>query len=178
TASSLLPSSNAWLADGRSAARETQGRARSATQASARATRLKPKPRRESFDVSGFKRCMDELFDRLDLHSVGEVDLAGCAQSNEIALAEAAGDLGACKVDHRVRSDLHGCADELVVDDLVDVVDRAFSVQGFARNAEHVVVSRGGDPDGDVGIGQQVAARVINGDEALADIARAVGDDG
>jgi len=51
-------------------------------------------------------------------------------------------------------------------------------VQGLARNAEHVVVLRGGDPDGDVGIGQQVAARVIDGDEALTDIARAIGDDG
>src|SRR6185437_13694865 len=44
--------------------------------------------------------------------------------------------------------------------------------------AEHIVVPRSRDSNGDVGVGQQVAACVIDGDEALADVAGAVGDDG
>src|ERR1700744_6047973 len=144
---------------------------------SARTARRRLDTRANDLDAGGFKESMDELIDRLDGHPVGEIDLAGCAESDEIAFVEAAGNLGAREVDDRVRSDLHRCADKLVVDDLVDEVDGTLSVQGLALHAEHVVVSRSRDSDGDVGVGQQVAARVIDGDEALADIAGAVGDD-
>src|SRR5215472_6496419 len=148
---SALPSSRARVAEDKSAAREPHGTARSATPPSARTARRRLDTGTKNFDVNGFKQCMDELFDRLDRHSIREIDLAGCA--------------------------FHRRADKLVIDDLVDEVDGALSVQGLARNAEHVIVLRGGDPDRDVGIRQQVAARVIDRDEALPDVARAVGDD-
>ena len=51
-------------------------------------------------------------------------------------------------------------------------------MEGFARDAEGVVAHGGGDGDGDVGVGEQVAVGVVDGDDALADVACAVGDDG
>jgi len=66
--------------------------------------------------------------------------------------------------------------DEFVVDDAIDEV-AAFRVKGLARDAECVGPLRGGHGDNDVGIGEQVATRIVDGNDALADIAGAVGDD-
>src|SRR5581483_9622745 len=121
---------------------------------------------------------MDRLLNNLDLHSVREVGLAGRAECDEIALVQPAGNLSARKVDDRIRCNLHGRAHQLVIDDLVDEVDGTFGVERFARYAEHVVTLGSRDPDCDIGIRQQVAARIVDGDEAFTDVARAVGDDG
>ena len=73
--------------------------------------------------------------------------------------------------------DLNRSANELVVDDPVDEV-ATFGVEGLTRDAERIEALRGRDGDDDVGVGQEVAASVVDGDDALADVAGAVGDDG
>ena len=65
----------------------------------------------------------------------------------------------------------------MLVDDAIDEV-AAFGVEGFAGDTEHVESLRGGHGDDDVGVRQELAASIIDGDDALADVAGAVGDDG
>ena len=48
----------------------------------------------------------------------------------------------------------------------------------FARDAEGIEALRGGNGDDHIGVRQQIAASIIDGDDALADVAGAVGDDG
>ena len=51
-------------------------------------------------------------------------------------------------------------------------------MQGFAGNTERVETLRSGHGDDDVGVRQKIAAGVIDRDDALANIAGAIGDDG
>ena len=51
-------------------------------------------------------------------------------------------------------------------------------MEGLAGDAEGIETLRRGDGDDDIGVGQEIAASIIDGDDAFADIAGAVGDDG
>jgi len=51
-------------------------------------------------------------------------------------------------------------------------------VKGFTWDTERIEALRRGDRHHDVGVGQEVALGVVDGDDALADVAGAVGDDG
>src|SRR5207302_632100 len=73
-------------------------------------------------------------------------------------------------------TDLNGSADKLPIDDAEDKV-ASVRVQSFTRNAESIEALRSGNGHDDIRVRQQVATSIIDGDDALADVARAVGDD-
>ena len=73
---------------------------------------------------------------------------------------------------------MNGSAYELAGDDSIDEGAAAFDVECLAGDAEGIEELLGCNGYGHVGVGQQVAVRVVDGDDALADAAGSVGDDG
>src|SRR5580698_10144617 len=96
------------------------------------------------------------------------------AQRDCVLLGQAAVDFNSREIQY---ADLNRCADELVTDDAIDEV-ASLGVEGLARDTEHVGPLRDSHGNDDIGVGQEVAASVIDGDDALADVARTVSDDG
>lgn len=70
------------------------------------------------------------------------------------------------------------CAYKFSGDDSIDERTAAFDVECLTRDADGVEELLGGDGYVDVCVGEQVAASIVDGDDAFTDAACAVGDDG
>ena len=113
--------------------------------------------------------------DDADRHSFSDGFAGGGAEGDCVPIPEPGEDLNLGEID---RADGDWLTANGIADDQVDIVRARLGMESFARDGQHIIKMLGGDSDGDVYVGQQIAIGIVEADECLADIAGAVIDDG